>query len=267
MALAALVKHHPSRADRLPALLDALEMPALVVTDPEPDAKPSAWRCMSACLERLDELPADADHVVVVEDDALPCPGFARSVHRMVKPRAASLIVLYVAEPDVEYAAETFGWDERRLNDWLDEQRSRRIATWLPLTGGLPLLPVVANVWPRPLLEQFREWAARNPPPESHADDPAAVTKFARDNGVEILATVPSLVDHDDDETPSIIAANRGPDAKARIAWRFAEDGLHGWIAAGSPFTNTIVVPLDAWPEGHKAKAYIETPSAAPIAS
>lgn len=66
-------------------------------------------------------------------------------------------------------------------------------------------LPAVAVGWPAWIAREFVAWVdAQNYPPRFVADDEIA-GRFLRSRGIDPLATVPSLVDHDD-VVPSIMS-------------------------------------------------------------
>ena len=68
----ARVQHHPARAHLLPRLLAALDpIPTEVIT--HQSVPPDPWAGYKACLTD----PPDCDHLLIVQDDAVPVPGFA----------------------------------------------------------------------------------------------------------------------------------------------------------------------------------------------
>lgn len=64
---------------------------------------------------------------------------------------------------------------------------------------------MVAMIWPRPKAESFLTWAetAKLPGMPNPRSDDAVVGSWMKFTRQEILATVPSLVEHPDD-TPSV---------------------------------------------------------------
>lgn len=72
-------------------------------------------------------------------------------------------------------------------------------------------VPVVAVVWPYRLIKPFEEWAVSGGYEGKLKADDALVGRFARDIGEPVLATVPSLVDHEDEVESLIGLRTRSP--------------------------------------------------------
>ncbi len=96
-------------------------------------------------------------------------------------------------------------------------------------------MPVIAVLWPRHKAVEFAEWADRNPQlpgqREPRSDDAMAGMWKMRERET-VLASVPSLFEHPDEE-PSLIGkrASWGQD-KNRVALFLADDGLdYDWLA------------------------------------
>jgi hypothetical protein len=89
--------------------------------------------------------------------------------------------------------------------------------------------PVVGMLWPRHKIEEFLAWTktGKLPGGPNPRSDDAVVGRWMLQTRQRILATVPSLVQHPDEE-PSLIGkrAAWGRD-RNRVALFFAEDGLH----------------------------------------
>lgn len=200
--VATVVQHHPARAHLLPALLERLAgLEPLVVTDPEPDGQlRSAWRTYRACLQAM---PAGASHLLIVQDDAVPCLDFAAGVRAAVAARPAAPVVFWVGGAPratalaVQRAADRCeAWAPVALRDWL---------------------PLVATCWPGPLAGRFVAWAAGEKVRPRHRTDDDLAGRFMRAEGFEAWATVPSLVEHGD-EQPSLIGRPGGRASPARRA-------------------------------------------------
>lgn len=148
-------------------------------------------------------LASDADHILVLEDDALPVDGLLDHVGQAITERPSQIIGLYVGR--------------QRPRAHLVETAVRKAddlgASWLTSNG---LLWGVANVWPR---EIAKAWLAE---PEAGTWDSHA-RRWCRLNRYDVAYTWPSLVDHQDG--PSVVAdrADRDP---GRVAWRV---GIPQW--------------------------------------
>lgn len=195
------VMHHPAR----PWLLDRI-LPHLpgcrVVVDPDPDGEPAPWRTHEACLATMH---ADASHLLIVQDDALPAPGFMDAAERAVAARPDVLVCFYVGTQPAR---------EARKMRWALEAGER----WLQLVVA-QWCPTVALAWPRPLRDQLLADEKRHT--YARRADDFMVGRWATQNHVEAWATVPSLVQHIDDQ-PSI--AGRRWNKKWRQAAHVATD-------------------------------------------
>lgn len=186
MRISVAIEHHPSRvelASALAAKLAPLEVE--IVADPIPDdPTPATWRTYRRAL---DETPAGATHRVVIQDDAVPCAGFAALLERAVAARPTELLVLCVCGN-----ARLLGLDlcaALARGEAFVELRRERIT----------FVPAVAVVWPVELAERVLAYvdAQARWEPYRLADDEViyrAVTAL----GIVPVATVPSIIDHPD---------------------------------------------------------------------
>lgn len=203
-----IVQHHPERAELLAPLLEALSGAVIVATDPDPDHKRrSAIRSYVAALEAV---PARATHVVVIQDDARPCPNFRALARRAISARPDELVAFFAPAqpPEMGHAIRCAS---ERGESWV-ELPCRR---WVP---------VVALSWPVALVADFFEWKLEQRWPPAFGADDEGVGRFVRDAGLAIAATVPSLVEHPD-EVPSLVG--RRPRGGRRAAL-WASDGVWG---------------------------------------
>lgn len=185
VALSIAIQHHPSRGELLRPLLSSLNpFPPFVAFDPDPEGRPNPLRTYVRALEYL---PAWATHHLVLQDDALPCENFVAAAGSAIAARPANPIAFFLSEQSQEY--------HRAARAALDDGDT--FAT-LPLRRWAP---VVALCWPRDLVAPFLEHAAEIR--GARADDDA-VGGFLRSAGAEVLATVPSLVEHPD-SAPSVV--------------------------------------------------------------
>lgn len=191
LSFAVLVKHHPLRAHRLPALTRALEpLPTTIVTDPGADEpRRSCWRCFRACLEAL---PENVSHVLILEDDAIVCEDFPAGLERIAAARPNDTIALWVS------SFRCLG-----LGIPLKRQREPDKAIWLKME--LRLVPVVALLFPLEIARRFRDWSTLNPE-LCKPEDNWAVTNFLKAERIPLFAPLPSPIGHDTRE-PSVLGS------------------------------------------------------------
>lgn len=213
VVLSAAIQHHPARAGLAATLLAELDGLAELVPDPDPHGQmPSPWRTYRRCLETT---PPGATHRLVLQDDVLPCPGLIHHAARVASAWPDRLITLYVGGNLRLGAARV-----------LHAAREGRPVAELQQFSWVP---AVALLWPAGMIEPFLRWVdERNWPPAFRADD-EIVGRWLRKTGHVPVATVPSLVDHPDDQ-PSLIGTRaRGGRDHGRIAvcWIGECDPLH----------------------------------------
>lgn len=211
------VQHHPSRAPLLDRLLDGLApLPVEVVADPDPDGPPSAWRTYRECLTR----PHDAERIVVVQDDVTLADGFADRLPAIADQHPNQLTLLFVS-------GAPSGWQREVA------AAARQGRRWATCATPPRWTPAVANVWPAALAHAFVGWADMwidRRGKHQVGDDPV-IGEWVRATGVPVVATVPSVVQHPDDQ-PSVVnprvrgAAGRN---RQRIACVFTGTAVYDW--------------------------------------
>ena len=175
MSLQIVVQHDQRRAELLPRLLPHLPGAQVVTAEPG-----SCWRTYLACLSALDD---DASHLLCIQDDAVPCLDFLPTVERAIAAKPAEILCLFVPGVNVLQRAVLDACN--RGEHWAE----------LPKQS---FVPVVANVYPRETVEALLQFEAQNPFNARRISDDANIAEFVRRTGRRVLATVPSLVDHDD---------------------------------------------------------------------
>jgi hypothetical protein len=206
------IQHHPARAALLSPLVERLgpDVPLEVVEDPDPDGRPSnPWRCYRECL--ISPSGSDITHLLVIQDDAVPCRNLVAACERI---RVPGPVCLFLAGAPVRLA--------REASRALSQGRSL-----IPLyLSAADWLPVVAVLWPVEVAESLLEWAGSNrlPGDPNPRSDDAVCGRWARQTGAEVFATVPSLVEHED-LVPSLIGKKA---RQGRSKWRTAGS----WIGA-----------------------------------
>lgn len=214
--VAVRIQHHPSRRHLIPALLANLgSLDVEVVADPG-GQRPIAWRTYRECLQR----PCNALWTVVLQDDALLCPGFPDALTSALSAAGEHPVALFVPQTML-----------RSRTEYL--RNAKAGLAWSRLDWG-EWVPVVALAWPTRLVEPFLAWAdSRGYDGNRWRADDAIVGEWARHTRTEVLATIPCLVDHPDVE-PSLTMPRRGHRAP-RSALLFAADGASNVNWNGSP--------------------------------
>jgi hypothetical protein len=204
------VQHAVGRNGALARLLEHLPPAVEVITDHEAQTKPNPFRGFLACFQ---DLPEEATHLVVLQDDCLPCRNFTELLEDAIAEKPDDVISLFVGG---------LPGNTRKL--FL--QALARGDRWSPVYFR-EIHHVVGLCWPIHHARHFVDFVANNkiPGPNPPKSDDAVVGYWARKNRntVQVWATVPCLVQHDD-EFPSVVqAANRFSD-RGRTAIAFQDD-------------------------------------------
>ncbi len=199
------IQHHPSRAKRIPALLEALADfdEVAVVEDPGADEKPNHWRSHRACLEAM---PDDATHLFVVQDDVLPSPSLLPRLKTALDRHPETLLLAFVP-----------GFPRERRIQMLAQKAGQQFA---PFIFGA-YVPTVAIVYPRAVVDGLLAWADqpggdRHRRPLRGADD-GIVAYYCRARRIRPLAMVPCAVEHDDTAASIGKAMRRGSHRRAAL--------------------------------------------------
>lgn len=181
------IQHHPSRADLLPALLEALApLPTKVSThasDP-----PNPWEGYKQCLSKL----PNCTHLLVLQDDVTVCRNLPLAVERI----AADIpVVLFLAR--LPRRVSTLALREaKRGRHYIDTQL--RINEFMP---------ACAVLWPKAKAEEFMAWAEANPHKLGHPfprSDDGVMGRWSALSHQRIRFLYPSLVEHPDREVSVI---------------------------------------------------------------
>lgn len=166
---------------------------------PDPGGRDKGtWRSHRACLASL---PPDASHLLVVQDDAIPCDGFAAKISDAIGDH-----------PDAIVCAFTPGVGNLLRQFWQAQKQGDRYLRFPATT----FVPCVAVAYPRVHAEGIPRFAAARRMPIGRADD-GIVSTYARANKVPVVATVPCLVQHDD-TVPSLMGMPHGRGHSHRVA-------------------------------------------------
>ncbi len=170
-----LVQHHPSRVE-LRERWHGWE----VVEDPDPEGPAHPWRTYRECLASLGN-----DAGVIVQDDALPVPGFQELAAEVMEECPCRLITFFASR-------------QLRYGGNLMLQAGARGETMASIGVHDHFVPVVALGYPVGMAAavlqwaEFRRWGHR-----AYRADDAIVKDAAVALELDVWATVPSLVDHD----------------------------------------------------------------------
>src|SRR5262245_41360451 len=139
------VQHAAGREGVLDRLLPLLPPAVEVITDEGAREKLSPWRGYRRCFE---DLPLDASHVVIVQDDARACRNFGQRLEQAVDEKPNDVISLFVG-----------GLPGRTRKNFLEAQgRGER---WSQINFQ-EIHHVVCLCWPISLAKQFIEWIDQN---------------------------------------------------------------------------------------------------------
>lgn len=162
---------------------------------------PDPWAGYKLAMRRAVEQYPSVTHYVVLQDDVIPCRGFIGAVVERINERPEDMISLWVGG---------------LRNDTTKSYRQAQIKheRWVQVGArrALDIHHCVALVWPRVKAEEFLHWTETNMLPgegRNQQSDDAIVGAWARRTKNPFWATVPSLVEHDDD-TPSTIGRPQG---------------------------------------------------------
>jgi len=210
----ARIQAHPSREHLWPDLIRALA-PMPVAVSIHESSPPSPWDGYKQALRSLLDDPAQPTHGLILQEDTKVCRNFPLAVERVVTRYPDIPILLYLS--------------------WLPRRAAMLANKCAPTTRYLELhlhsnefMPVVAVLWPMTKAEEFLMWAENNPRrlghPQPRSDDGVA-GRWCGYTKQRVVATLPSLVQHED-LIPSIWGRREswGRD-KGRVALRFVGDG------------------------------------------
>jgi hypothetical protein len=194
--------------DLLPQLLHHLKtLPSEVVE--HQSSPPDPWAGYVKCIT---DIP-DCTHLLIVQDDAQPVPGFADAVVRIAEAQPDRPVCLWASAVPASAAGRA--------------RRAYGKQVYIPL-GPASFVPLVAVLWPVYPVLAFAEWA-QTASGLTRADDGNVakwVRQMPREQKPEFLVTVPSIVEHND-FTPTVKGGDRKEShgrASDRVAQFLAED-------------------------------------------
>jgi len=160
------IQHSPKRPRLLSYLLASLNHePYKIITDTT-----STW---SGCRRCLTERPANATHILVLQDDVIVCPDFFETVNKIVNLLPDQPITFFCRDEIINEAkAQGLSWV--KLKTWFMAQ---------------------AYVLPVALADEFVGFSDKYIKPDVNADDQRLAMFFMKTNRL-VYATAPSLVEH-----------------------------------------------------------------------
>jgi hypothetical protein len=173
---------HPSRADYARSLQRELGR-GEIVYDPDPDGERNPWR---TAREAWRLTPPGCSHRLVVQEDVVPCPRFLHHARRALAAKPDRITTFYVG------TNATITWRAMLV-------AAERCAAWVEgsRAGWVPALALAIPARLVPSLATFEDGT------RPVADDDV-YGRWVRTYGLPWYATIPSLVDHDDD-APSLM--------------------------------------------------------------
>jgi hypothetical protein len=199
------VQHHPARTHLLPRLLQHLTPSFKVEVVEHSSVPPDPWAGYQKCLSQLPH----CSHLLVIQDDALPAYGFAEVLPQIAARETVRPVCLWMSAAPAAAAARA--------------RRAHGRQRYVPL-GPAPFVPLVAVLWPIRAASMFAGWA-EHAARLTRADD-SNVARWAKQQKIEFMVCVPSIVEHDD-STDSVKGGHHKPSYgrdRTRVAALLADD-------------------------------------------
>lgn len=166
------------------------------------------WRTYRACLEA----PPEADWLIVIQDDGLPCHDFASRVKAILSQaegRPTALFLPNTARVNIPGFREAQAQGETIYE--------LTAGAWRAITSAW--IPVVALAWPIAKIRGFLGWADQHGySTEKNRADDAVVGDWARSTLTPIFCAVPCLVEHPD-ESRSLAKSHSGGAARTAVSF------------------------------------------------
>lgn len=183
MRLSVAIMAHPSRSRYAEELRATLGRSVTVVYDPEPDSERNPWRCAREAWRRT---PDACTHRLVLQEDVIPCPRLLTHVRRALTAKPDRVASFFLG------TNATMTWRLMLVAD-------ARGAHWVQgFSAGW--VPALALCIPQRLVQSLVDFQDGTRPV---ADDDV-YGRWTREHGLPWYASIPSLVDHDDD-APSLM--------------------------------------------------------------
>lgn len=197
------IQTHPARPDLPKRLLRSLHgtkngsVLTEVVTDPDPDGPRNPWRTARECWRRT---PDSCTHRLVLQDDAIPCTQFLKHARLALKAKPDRIVSFYLGQLPTDTYREML-------------IASQRCAAWVRGSAA-SWVPAIALAIPQPFCASLAAFDDGTTPV---ADD-AVYGRWTREHRLPWYATIPSLVNHDDD-APSLMRDPYAQGTRVAACW------------------------------------------------
>lgn len=209
--LACVVMAHPSRALYARRLCRRLGRGTRIVYDPDPEGPANPWRTARSAWAAL-EATSGITHGLVVQEDIIPCRQFLSHAKRALEAKPARVASFFLGNN------ATVTWQRMLV------AQSASDASWVEgfHASWVPALALALPVDLIPSLVEFDDGS------QPIADD-EVYGRWCRLHGLAWHATIPSLVDHDDD-APSLMRDPYARGARRAACWvGECDPGLIDW--------------------------------------
>lgn len=177
----------------------------IVETDFDP---PNPWYGYLECLR---DPPADATHLLIVQDDTVACTNLAPALQQLAELEEGRFpICLYLGGVPMRTRGEAL-------------RAGVRGERFVDVHQG-DFLPIVAVLWPVEKAAEFRAWGVspdrlrqKNGKVFIERSDDAMGGRWMRQTRQRVLATIPSFIEHPDDVISTIARTNSG---RTALFWK-----------------------------------------------
>jgi hypothetical protein len=160
--------------------------------------------------------PPDCDHLLIVQDDVVPVPGFRDALATIARDVPVCLYLARYPRDTKPQAAMAMRMNRRYVQ-----------LSWRSF------MPIVAVLWPMEKLVEFAQWAEDNPYLMGRTDprsDDAMAGRWKLQTRQTVFACVPSIVEHPDTEPSTIGKTAMWGKDRGRCAAFLADDaGKYDW--------------------------------------
>ena len=194
----------PARAEKAENLRNELELPETSVFT---DDRENGGNPLYMWFKMTENIPAEATHICLLDDDVEVSTGFKQIVEQMVQAHSQCAFSLFTTDLNSSYF------------DGFLEKTETPYVTCSKLFGCAVILPVS-------ILEECFNWIQENCNLET-AHDGHAVQEYLEQKGIQILTTIPGVVQHDGD------VSLYDPGLPIRRTARFEKNPGADWTAEG----------------------------------
>ena len=166
----------PARAEKADKLRKELGLPETSVFT---DDRQNGGNPLYMWFKMIENIPADATHICLLDDDVEVSTGFKQIVEQMVQ-----------AHPGCAFSLFTTDLNSGYFDDFISNLETPYL-TCSKLFGCAVILPVS-------ILEECFNWIQENCDLET-AHDGHVVQEYLEQKGIQILTTIPGTVQHDGD--------------------------------------------------------------------